>query len=129
MIHHTAIPDPHMIESHRSRDLTWLDAFREIFDNAFDAGATKISVKYGKPEIEVQDNGRGVFDLSALFTLGRHRPSRGDVIGEFGVGGKEAAAWIGNIFQVESFNGKVAQYGQVDWRVYATNWDWAEGES
>jgi hypothetical protein len=116
-------PRTSMIESMRRRSLTVRGCMAEIFDNSFDAGANDIEVTRDGEELTVRDNGRGVIDMSALFALGAHE-SEGETIGRYGVGFKDAAIWLADAVEVDSFNGRQRFGTHVNWPKIEKSGSW-----
>lgn len=92
-----APPDPRIVFSMANQPLKWWKALAEWIDNALDAGAQTISIQFARDSVRVHDDGRGCDDPVVMILPGRHHAQPGTVQGVFGVGGKDAALWIGGI--------------------------------
>jgi hypothetical protein len=92
-----APPDPRIVYSMANQPLIWWKALAEWIDNALDAGAQTISIHFTRDSVRVVDDGRGCDDPVVMILPGRHRAQPGTVQGLFGVGGKDAALWVGGV--------------------------------
>jgi hypothetical protein len=88
-----------MVRSYANANHTWKAVLGELIDNAFDAGATSVTIRFGKGDsfISVEDNGAGSDDLAVFFDPGTRKGHKTNKIGCYGVGAKEAAFWIGGV--------------------------------
>jgi hypothetical protein len=91
----------------------------EVIDNAFDAGATDVSIDLRKKRsITVSDNGAGCDDLSVMAALGHRKQHKSTKLGRYGLGLKEAAFWWGGILHtlaIQSTCSGVTRELRVDW--------------
>jgi hypothetical protein len=90
-----------------NQGMTWPQAIAELIDNAFDADADRVELKFsGSPKRhwEVKDDGRGCPDLSKMLPLGSHfdQGSVSQPVGMWGIGLKDAWAFSGPKIEVES---------------------------
>ena len=49
-------PDVHLIESMRNTRLGWHDAFAELIDNSFDAGAAQVAIEFSGKSVTIADD-------------------------------------------------------------------------
>lgn len=117
-------PDLHFLESRKNDRLGWHDCMAELIDNSFDAGATRVVLHWSGKNFTVEDDGRGMPDVSAAVKFGSHRKHSTTNLGMFGVGLKDAWLWLSDTFSIRTTrDGKtirltagVSQWTQVDGR-------------
>jgi hypothetical protein len=90
-------PDGALLNAIANGRLTWDTVFGEWIDNAFDAGARTISFEFGKESIRIIDDGRGCENLTDMVRLGAHTKRSSTRLGRYGIGGKDAALWVGGL--------------------------------
>lgn len=96
-------PTTHLIQSVATQSLTYVKVLCEMIDNALDAGATTVTIEFGKrnkdgaQHILVSDNGEGCKSLIPLVRFGNHEPhgKKRDMLGRYGIGAKDAMLWLG----------------------------------
>lgn len=116
--------------------MNWSIVSTELIDNALDAAATDIALAWGTHSFAVHDNGVGVSreGFEALYTLGGHRTpaANGRTIGRYGVGFKEAAAWLWGTTTIRSRHpdtGPFVQQLRINWEHEATHGDSDDAEA
>jgi hypothetical protein len=118
-------PDPHMLRSVINQNHPWWKALAELVDNAFDAGATAITIECDDNTVSVLDNGCGVCDISALLTLGKHVGHKKTRLGIFGIGIKDAWLSCADIMEVVTVNNGTKTNGVFDInQILANNWEY-----
>jgi Histidine kinase-, DNA gyrase B-, and HSP90-like ATPase len=120
-----AIPTGRILHGIRSRKWTIAEAIAELIDNSFGelrGKAETVTIQWDakKRVLGILDNGRGMKDVSDLFTLGEGTVSGAGDIGVFGMGGSEALLWLADIAIVETLRadlagGRVAR-GRANWK-------------
>lgn len=116
-------PDPHMLRSVMSQNHPWWKALAELVDNAFDAGATAITIECDNNTVSVSDNGCGVSDISALLTLGKHVSHKKTRLGIFGIGTKDAWLSCADVMEVITVNSGRKIHGVFDInKIIEDNW-------
>lgn len=104
------------IESIRSNaKLGWREILGELIDNAFDAGATRVSIISNGRELSVEDDGNGCDDLEKMLTMGRHSRTSTTKLGRYGVGFKDAAWWVGGPTRIETCHSGKLRRIRIDW--------------
>lgn len=93
----TIAPDGAVLYSIANANLKWATVLGEWIDNAFDAGARTISIEFQKDAVRVADDGRGCARPTDMIRLGAHAKHASTRLGRYGIGGKEAAIWVGAI--------------------------------
>lgn len=128
-------PSTHLIQSLASQNLTYVKALCEFIDNALDAGATTVTIEFGKPNKEgallvlISDNGEGCKSLIPLIRLGNHEShgKKRDVLGRYGIGAKDAMLWLGGVdssVTVQSVYGGVFRKLQLRWMDLCRSESW-----
>lgn len=112
------------ITARRNTNLGWDRALAEMIDNSLDAGAQNIRIKIEGRVIEVQDDGRGIVDLLAAATSGRHVRSETTELGMYGVGLKDAWYWAGPRMEIESVHKGLRGSLVADFREIQSRGDW-----
>ena len=118
-------PDTHIIESIRNQNVQPILLLFELIDNAFDAGATNISISLTRDGIVVQDNGSGCQDLSMMFTMGKRRSHTTTQLGRYGIGFKDAAIILGDVLTVTSTHRGIERNLMCDWRRIQQSGQWS----
>jgi hypothetical protein len=118
--------DHNVIRSlHENPDMSWTIVLTELIDNALDAGATEVAMLWHRgKEFRCADNGSGVSPagFEAMYTLGGHTRSVNAStrsIGRYGVGFKEAAAWLWGETRVTSTHDGRKRQLVIDWEQQA----------
>jgi len=113
-------PTPNMLLSTAEQaHIGWREALGELIDNAFDSHATTVTVDFEPNRIIISDNGEGCPDARAMVQFGNHLRQRGTQLGRYGIGSKEAFAWIGGIASevlIQTIHGGKIRYINADWR-------------
>lgn len=108
-------PDTRYIDAVSNSQLGCRRAFAELIDNSFDAGASFVSIDYGKQCITITDDGCGIGDLKNAVRLGSHKAHAKTALGRYGVGLKDAALYFRGILEIaSSCKGKVRDLC-IDW--------------
>lgn len=89
-------PELHLFESRKNDRLGWHDCLAELIDNSFDAGASRAVIEWKDGKFSVEDDGRGMSDLSAALRLGGHKKQETTALGMYGIGMKDAWSWLSN---------------------------------
>jgi len=101
-------PSARFLLAEHNKDLGWVPALCELFDNSFDAGATQISLELlsglkGR-ELILCDDGVGCADHQLIFAQGRRADhEHGPGSGRYGVGAKLALLFFWGRCQVTSW--------------------------
>lgn len=103
------------IAAKRSERYEWRAIFGELIDNAFDAGATTVSIEIDSKSIQIVDNGEGCADFEAMLTMGRHTRQATTQLGRWGVGFEDAAWWVGGPTRIRSSHKGTTRTLSVDW--------------
>jgi hypothetical protein len=91
-------------------------SIQELVANAIDQDAEIINISKVRDEIIVEDNGNGCKRLSAMIQIGSHVSCRGNSVGRFGVGFKDAATWLAKRVRIESCTrGGKRECADADW--------------
>jgi hypothetical protein len=116
-------PSPYLLKSFINAEIANYAIFGELIDNAWDWGATRITISLDEDVLTIKDNGVGCTNMKQLIKLGDfHGANR---TGRFGVGMKQAVMALGPILHVESIAGDKRVKLILDW-VDASNragWD------
>lgn len=97
-----ATPSVHLLNALCKQKLGWVDALAELIDNSFNAGATRVVIRCGSKTVSVEDDGRGMLDVSSAVRLGDHRVDLDAGIGMYGIGLKDAWLYAGDSITVSS---------------------------
>jgi hypothetical protein len=118
-------PGPSVLLSYQVANLKWPTILGELIDNAYDAGASSVTVKLGPGKVcSVSDNGKGCGDMAAMLTLGKHHAHTTTRLGRYGVGLKAAACWLWGKCDINTYHAN-KQYGfRVDWAKLARQDIW-----
>lgn len=95
-------PDPYVLLSMQNQNLPWHKVLAELIDNALDAGANNISIRFERDCMTVTDNGRGIQDIQASLKLGGHHESETTVLGKYGIGLKDAWLFCGDRMHIST---------------------------
>lgn len=87
-----ATPSVHLLHAMRNQNLGWWKALAELIDNSFDAGATRVVLSAKGRTVQIEDNGRGMSDVTCAVRLGDHRAGESPGLGMYGIGLKDA--WL-----------------------------------
>lgn len=116
-----------LLNSYAAANLRWWTALGEWIDNAFDADAQTIEIEFAKTSIRIEDDGRGCANPLDMVRLGAHAKHSSTRLGRYGIGGKDAALWVGGLdstIGIQSVHGGRQRILSVNWRSYANN-NWA----
>jgi hypothetical protein len=124
------IPKTHMLHSMVNHDLPNgpVSALSEFIDNSVGEGsgnAERVEIHYKRDAVVIIDNGVGVSDINALFTIGdSHNRLHAKDIGNFGYGSKVGALFIG--WEVEAHTVYEGKYHlmSVDWSEVEKSGKW-----
>lgn len=96
-------PKPHLLAMFRNDPIPPAFVSGEFIDNAFDAGATRLSIEVTPRYWRFADNGEGFSDLSIFARLGDSpSASKKGKLGRYGIGAKHAAIQIGDRVHIVS---------------------------
>jgi hypothetical protein len=130
---HKLTPKTHIIQSliHAELPNGPRSALSEFIDNSFGlaaGNAQEVQISVGKDEIVIADNGNGVEDINALFTLGDSQSRLSDSdIGNFGYGSKVGALYLGYKVGVHTVHNGVYHKFFVDWEKVEMTELWPNG--
>jgi hypothetical protein len=113
-------------------NLRWWIAVGEWIDNSFDAEASTISLEFSKHALRIVDDGIGSADPTALVQVGEHVQHGSTRLGRYGIGGKDAALWVGGIastIDIHSVHAGRCRSLSVNWRDYAQDDWWLDDSS
>jgi len=102
--------------------MSWRVAITELVDNALDAQARTITVRWHKRTFTVEDDGVGISPsgFEDLYTLGTDiRPVHQKTIGRYGIGFKEAAGWLWGLARIQSRHKGELRRLFIDWEAEA----------
>jgi hypothetical protein len=121
------IPKPHIIKAMRARNWNLEGAIEELVDNSIGHGrATEVIIDIDSANyIKVIDNGIGVKNINSIFHYG-DATAHGDLaeIGQYGVGAKHAAIWLGDVTNVQTVRDGRLHEMRVDWRQVDRSGEW-----
>jgi hypothetical protein len=120
-------PGTAVLESVANQNLTWKTVLGELIDNAFDAHAKHIAVRFATNTFSIKDDGGGCVDPTVLARLGHRVAHSTTKLGRYGVGAKDALLWIGgpdSSVHVESVVAKTRRILDVNWRRLIASPDW-----
>jgi hypothetical protein len=121
-------PDVNMLDGLRALNLTWAVAVKELVDNAFDADAKTILIEWPDTySFEISDDGIGADEhgVRAMLIMGRHRPhARGNALGRFGVGAKDALGWMWGRTVVKTTHKKLTRTVVLNWDALMKSGAW-----
>lgn len=103
-------------------------AIGEMIDNAFDAGATSVTVEFNSKKgfVLVTDNGNGCSEPNVIITPGERQQHRTTKLGRYGIGAKNFAFFYGgpdHIVNVDSITPTGTRH------TAGVNWKWAKREN
>lgn len=98
-------PKLHLWESRRNDRLGWHDCIAELIDNSFDAGATRAVIEWRDGKFAIEDDGRGMPDITAAVQFGSHCKHGIDGVGMYGIGVKDAWAWLSHTIDIRTTRG------------------------
>lgn len=87
-------PELHVLESRKNDRLGWHDCLAELIDNAFDAGASRAVIEWRDKRFSIEDDGKGMADVSVVLRLGAHKRQDTTALGMYGIGVKDAWLWL-----------------------------------
>lgn len=90
------------IAATRAKHYEWTHILGELIDNAFDAGAMRVSITLDGRKLTVEDDGNGCDDIARMLTMGKHSRTQTTKLGRYGVGLKDAAWWVGGPTRIET---------------------------
>ena len=121
------IPKPHMIKAMRARNWNLEGAIEELVDNSVGHGrATEVTIDIDWAIcLKVTDNGIGVKNVNSIFHYG-DASAHGDLteIGQYGVGAKHAAIWLGDVTTVQTVRDGRFHEMTVNWRQVDRSAEW-----
>lgn len=97
-----ATPSTHLLRALCNQKIGWVNALAELIDNAFNAGASRVVIKTGGRSVIVEDDGRGMLDVTSAVRLGDHRVDIDAGNGMYGIGMKDAWLYAGDSIEVRS---------------------------
>src|SRR5262249_31405543 len=120
-------PKPHILKSKRNKRWTLAGAIHELIDNSIGHGKAKnISVIVdNKNGIEVIDDGIGVDNINRVFWFG-DASGTDDLaeIGQYGVGAKDAAVYLGDVTTVETIHKGRHHKMTINWKQVERSGQW-----
>ena len=119
-------PDGALLNSVANANHKWWIVLAEWIDNAFDADAKTVSIEFARDAIRITDDGDGCADPTNMIRLGAHAKHSSTGLGRYGIGGKEAALWVGGMestVALRSVHDGIRRTLQVDWSEYAKKWE------
>jgi hypothetical protein len=130
-------PESNMVLALCEANLHWRTALGELIDNAFDAGATNVSIaiegKGASSKFVIRDNGSGCKNLVVLFKPGARDQQATTRLGRWGVGAKDAMLCIGgakSTVRATSVHGGIHRSAQVNWDLLVKSGNWkAQGSA
>lgn len=118
-------PDTHLLDSFKVGRTSRNECIAELIDNAWDAGATAVRIKFAKNSIQMEDNGKGLDDVTLIFQLGKHHHRTSTQSGRYGVGFKTAALILAKKATVQAWGVKTFSEATVDWGAIASSGEWS----
>src|SRR5438067_2395407 len=128
----TLIPKTHIIRALVNAELPerHVTALGEFIDNALGDGAgdaSAVTIEFDKLKVAILDNGRGIADMNAMFTLGDSQSRlHAKDIGQFGYGAKVGALYLGYVMSVETVHEGRYHHYQVDWEQVLRSGNWPQ---
>jgi hypothetical protein len=119
-------PDGALLNSLANANHTWWIVLAEWIDNAFDANAKTISIEFAKNLLRLVDDGDGCADPTDMIRLGAHSKHASTGLGRYGIGGKEAALWVGginSIVDISTIKGGHRRTLSLPWAEYQQKWE------
>lgn len=120
-----ATPSTHLLNALCKQKLGWVDALAELVDNAFNAGATRVVIRCGSRSVSVEDDGRGMLDVTSAVRLGDHRVDLDAGIGMYGIGLKDAWLYAGDSISVSSVRSGVRSEISTSVKEMIASGDWS----
>lgn len=117
-------PKTGMLESMRKQSLQWHIILGELIDNAFDAGAKRVSVEFEAKRLEVSDDGKGCSDILKMVTIGDREDHKTTRLGRYGIGAKDAAISAADAISIVSRCNGVERFLSVNWRDLEKTGEW-----
>lgn len=122
------VPDTNQIRSMCNQTLSWKTALSEWIDNSLDAGANQIRIALdNRKSCTVTDDGCGAPDVLAVVSPGRSKAHKTTKLGRYGVGGIDAALWVGgekSKMVVDSTCNGSRSVLSVDWQALIDKGEW-----
>lgn len=84
------IPNTYMLRAMSRQNIGWKNALAELIDNSFNAGANRVAIRIKKRTVTVEDDGRGMKDITCAVRLGDHLEDVDPGNGMYGIGMKDA---------------------------------------
>jgi hypothetical protein len=113
----------HVLHALSNQSMPWWKALAELVDNSLDANAFRVTVDVTGKTVSVIDDGSGVQDICAMFTLGEHKGHAKKGIGLYGIGAKDAWLSCADTMTVETVRGGMLTKMSVDYKALVEN-DW-----
>jgi hypothetical protein len=127
------IPKTHIIKALVNAELPerHVTALGEFIDNALGeaaGNADTVKIQFDPYTIVVEDDGRGIAEMNAMFTIGdSHSRLSSRDIGQFGYGAKVGALYLAYVMTVETVrDGRYHSY-RVDWERVEKSGEWPQG--
>jgi hypothetical protein len=121
------VPDPHYLKHMlMANALPFPAAISELVDNAFDQGATKVTIRVDSNCIAVVDDGNGCADIQKMIMLGGHKRTPTTRLGRYGAGLKHAATSLGDLASIQTVHDGVMRKADVDWNEIYSSGKWEQ---
>jgi hypothetical protein len=124
-------PKASVLQSFENANLKWWIALGEWIDNCLDARASTIAFEFTKHALLIVDDGIGCLDPGVMVQLGEHVKHSSTQLGRYGIGGKDAALWVGGVnssIDIRTAHDGVMRSLLVKWLEYAND-DWSFEEA
>lgn len=111
-------PSPHILLALGAQNMPWWKAIAELADNAFDAHATRVSIRLIGKTVVVADDGNGIPDIATAITIGGcEKHGAWQHLGMYGIGLKDAWRSIGDRIEVSTI--RAGMHKHLDFSVDA----------
>ena len=123
-------PKINLLRMWMAQKANYATLFCEAVDNAFNAGARRISIVQRADRLSFEDDGSGITRrrLPALFTAGEHCAMPTTRIGQFGIGITTQAMAAANRIEVETVSSEGCFTAAIDWRDLLKGGEWLGDE-